>query len=163
MQIVVKNKDTLLFDEFKFKCSLGKKGTTLNKIEGDLKTPKGTYSIGSLFYRKDKVVRFSTKLKKIPIKKNMYWCNDINSKYYNKLITSPKKGKHEKMFRDDGKYDLIIIINYNTKKIIKKKGSAIFLHLTSDYKKTEGCVAIKRKDMLVLLRLVNKKTKIKIN
>ena len=163
MQIVVKNKDTLLFDEFKFKCSLGKKGTTFNKIEGDLKTPKGTYSIGSLFYRKDKVVRFSTKLKKIPIKKNMYWCNDINSKYYNKLITSPKKGKHEKMFRDDGKYDLIIIINYNTKKIIKKKGSAIFLHLTSDYKKTEGCVAIKKTDMLVLLKLINNKTKININ
>jgi len=163
MQIVLKNKDTLLLDEFKFKCSSGKKGATFNKIEGDLKTPKGTYSIGSVFYRKDKIVRFSTKLKKIPIKKNMYWCNDINSKYYNKLITSPKKGKHEKMFRNDSKYDLIIIINYNTKKIIKNKGSAIFLHLTSDYKKTEGCVAIKRKDMLVLLRLVNKKTKIKIN
>jgi len=163
MQIIVKNKDTLLLDEFKFKCSLGKKGSTFNKIEGDLKTPKGTYSIGSVFYRKDKIVRFSTKLKKIPIKKNMYWCNDINSKYYNKLITSPKKGKHEKMFRDDGKYDLIIIINYNTKKIIKKKGSAIFLHLTSDYKKTEGCVAIKKTDMLVLLKLVNNKTKININ
>ena len=163
MQIVVKNKDTLLLDEFKFKCSLGKRGTTFNKIEGDLKTPKGTYSIGSLFYRKDKIVRFSTKLKKIPIKKNMYWCNDINSKYYNKLITSPKKGKHEKMFRNDSKYDLIIIINYNTKKIIKNKGSAIFLHLTSDYKKTEGCVAIKKTDMLVLLKLVNNKTKININ
>jgi L,D-peptidoglycan transpeptidase YkuD (ErfK/YbiS/YcfS/YnhG family) len=163
MQIIVKNKDTLLLDEFKFKCSLGKRGTTFNKIEGDLKTPKGTYSIGSLFYRKDKVVRFSTKLKKIPIKKNMYWCNDINSKYYNKLIASPKKGKHEKMFRDDGKYDFIIIINYNTKKIIKNKGSAIFLHLTSDYKKTEGCVAIKKTDMLVLLKLVNNKTKININ
>ena len=163
MQIIVKNKDTLLLDEFKFKCSLGKRGTTFNKIEGDLKTPKGNYSIGSLFYRKDKVVRFSTKLKKIPIKKNMYWCNDINSKYYNKLITSPKKGKHEKMFRGDGKYDLIIIINYNTKKIIKNKGSAIFLHLTSDYKKTEGCVAIKKTDMLVLLKLVNNKTKININ
>ena len=163
MQIIVKNKDTLLLDEFKFKCSLGKKGTTFNKIEGDSKTPKGTYSIGSVFYRKDKIVRFSTKLKKIPIKKNMYWCNDINSKYYNKLITSPKKGKHEKMFRDDGKYDLIIIINYNTKKIIKNKGSAIFLHLTNDYKKTEGCVAIKKTDMLVLLKLVNNKTKININ
>ena len=163
MQIVVKNKDTLLLDEFKFKCSLGKKGTTFNKIEGDLKTPKGTYSIGSLFYRKDKVVRLSTKLKKIPIKKNMYWCNDINSKYYNKLITSPKKGKHEKMFRSDSKYDLVIVINYNTKNIIKNRGSAIFLHLTNNYHKTEGCIAIKKNDMMVLLRLVNKKTKIKIN
>jgi L,D-peptidoglycan transpeptidase YkuD (ErfK/YbiS/YcfS/YnhG family) len=57
MQIVVKNKDTLLLDEFKFKCSSGKKGATFNKIEGDLKTPKGTYSIGPLFYRKDKIIK----------------------------------------------------------------------------------------------------------
>ena len=163
MQIIVKNKDTLLLDEFKFKCSSGKKGATFNKTEGDLKTPRGTYSLGPLFYRKDKIIKINTKLNKVPIKKNMYWCNDINSKYYNQLITSPKKGKHEKMFRDDGKYDFIIIINYNTKKIIKNKGSAIFLHLTSDYKKTEGCVAIKKTDMLVLLKLVNNKTKININ
>jgi len=163
MQIVLKNKDTLLLDEFKFKCSSGKKGATFNKTEGDLKTPRGTYSLGPLFYRKDKIIKINTKLNKVPIKKNMYWCNDINSKYYNQLITSPKKGKHEKMFRNDSKYDLIIIINYNTKKIIKNKGSAIFLHLTSDYKKTEGCVAIKKTDMLVLLKLVNNKTKININ
>ena len=66
------------------------------------------------------------------------------------------------MFRNDRKYDLVVVINYNTKKIIKKKGSAIFLHLTSNYKKTEGCVAIKKIDMLILLKIINKKTKIKI-
>ena len=163
MQIVLKNKDTLLLDEFKFKCSSGKKGATFNKTEGDLKTPRGTYSLGPLFYRKDKIIKINTKLNKVPLKKNMYWCNDINSKYYNQLITSPKKGKHEKMFRSDSKYDLVIVINYNTKNIIKNRGSAIFLHLTNNYHKTEGCIAIKRKDMMVLLRLVNKKTKIKIN
>ena len=109
MHIVVKNKDTILIDEFKFKCSSGKNGTTAVKKEGDLKTPKGTYSIGALFYRKDKIAKFYTKLKKVPIKKNMYWCNDINSKYYNQLITSTKKGTYEKMFRDDCKYDLVIL------------------------------------------------------
>ena len=163
MQIVVKNKDTILLDEFKFKCSLGKNGTTSNKIEGDLKTPKGTYSIGVLFYRKDKIIKVNTKLKKVPIKKNMHWCNDINSKYYNQLVINSKKGTHEKMYRNDSKYDLVIVINYNTKKIIKNKGSAIFLHLTDDYQKTEGCIAIKKVDMLVLLKLINKNTKIKIN
>ena len=162
MQITIKNKDTILLDEFKFKCSLGKNGITSVKIEGDLKTPKGTYSIGPLYYRKDNISRFYTKLKKVPIKKNMYWCNDINSKYYNQLITCTKKGTHEKMFRDDCKYDLVIVINYNTKKIIKNKGSAIFLHLTDNYKKTEGCIAVKKKDMLILLKLINQKTKIKI-
>ena len=132
------------------------------KKEGDLKTPKGTYSIGPLFYRKDKIHKVKTQLKKIPIKKNMYWCNDVKSKYYNKLITSKKYGSHEKMFRNDHKYDLVVVINYNTKKIIKKKGSAIFLHLTKNYKKTEGCVAIKRIDMMILLKIINHKTKIKI-
>ncbi len=60
------------------------------------------------------------------------------------------------------KYDLLIPIKYNSKKPKKNKGSAIFLHLTSNYKKTKGCVAIKEKDMLILLKLINKKTKIKI-
>lgn len=162
MQIIVKNKDTLILDEFKFKCSIGKKGTTSNKIEGDLKTPKGTYSIGTLYYRKDKIYKVDTKIKKIPIKRNMYWCNDTKSKYYNKLINSYQNVTFEKMFRNDGKYDLVIVINYNTKEIIKKKGSAIFLHLTNNYQKTEGCVALKKKDMLILLKLIDKKTKIKI-
>jgi L,D-peptidoglycan transpeptidase YkuD (ErfK/YbiS/YcfS/YnhG family) len=93
----------------------------------------------------------------------MYWCNDIKSKYYNKLITSIKEGTYEKMYRNDNKYDLVIIIDYNTKKIIKNKGSAIFLHLTSNYQKTEGCVAIKKNDMLAMLKIINKNTKIKIN
>ena len=86
MQIILKNKDTLLFNEFKFKCSIGKKGVTSNKREGDLKTPKGVYSLGSLFFRKDKFPNPTTKLKKISINKKMGWCDDINSKYYNKLI-----------------------------------------------------------------------------
>ena len=162
MQIIIKNKDTIFLDEFKFKCVLGKNGVTLKKKEGDLKTPKGTYSIGPLFFRRDKIHRVETQLKKIPIKRNTYWCNDIKSKHYNKLITSKKFGSHEKMFRNDRKYDLVIVINYNTKKIIKKKGSAIFLHLTNNYKKTEGCVAIKKVDMLIILKIINRKTKIKI-
>ena len=162
MQIIIKNKDTIFLDKFKFKCVLGKNGVTLKKKEGDLKTPKGTYSIGPLFFRKDKIHKVETQLKKIPIKRDMYWCNYVKSKYYNKLITSKKFGSHEKMFRNDRKYDLVVVINYNTKKIIKKKGSAIFLHLTNNYKKTEGCVAIKKIDMLILLKIINKKTKIKI-
>ena len=69
MQLILKNKDTLLFDEFKFKCAIGKKGIASNKVEGDKKTPKGTYTLGSLYYRKDIYLNIETKLKKIPIKK----------------------------------------------------------------------------------------------
>tara|TARA_B100001093_G_scaffold93766_1_gene85955 strand:+ start:505 stop:996 length:492 start_codon:yes stop_codon:yes gene_type:complete len=162
MHIIIYNQNTLLYDEFKFKCSIGKKGVSLNKKEGDFKTPKGIFSLGTLFYRKDKITKIFTKLKKIPIKKNMGWCNDINSNLYNKLINTNLKVNHEKMFRKDSKYDLVISINYNTKKIIQKKGSAIFIHLTKDYKNTQGCIALKKKDLLILLKLINKKTKIKI-
>ena len=162
MQLILKNNNTLLLDDFEFKCSIGKKGRTNNKKEGDLKTPKGIYKIDTLFYRKDKYLNPITKLKKIPIQKDMGWCDDVNSKYYNKLIKLNKNVRHEKLFRKNSNYDLLIPISYNTKRPIKDKGSAIFIHLTKNYKKTLGCIAIKENDMLVLLKIVNKKTKIKI-
>ena len=94
--------------------------------------------------------------------KNFGWCDDEKSKFYNKPIKTNINVRHEKLYRNDKKYDLLIPIEYNSKKTKKNKGSAIFLHLTSNYKKTQGCVAIKEKDMLILLNLINKKTKIKI-
>ena len=162
MQIIIIEKDTLLYDEFKFKCSIGKNGKTTKKIEGDNKTPKGLYALGPLYYRKNRLPKLSTKLKKIEIMKNFGWCDDVKSKFYNKPIKTNINVRHEKLYRNDKKYDLLIPIEYNTKKPKKNKGSAIFLHLTSNYKKTQGCVAIKEKDMLILLNLINKKTKIKI-
>ena len=162
MQIITIEKDTLLYDEFKFKCSIGKNGKTSKKIEGDNKTPKGLYALGPLYYRKDRLPKLATKLKRIEIMKNFGWCDDIKSKFYNKPIKINNNIRHEKLYRNDKKYDLLIPIEYNSKKPKKNKGSAIFLHLTSNYKKTQGCVAIKEKDMLILLNLINKKTKIKI-
>jgi L,D-peptidoglycan transpeptidase YkuD (ErfK/YbiS/YcfS/YnhG family) len=162
MQIIVKNKDTLIFDQFKFKCSMGKKGITSKKIEGDEKTPKGTYSLGPLYFRKDRLSKPPTKLKTLKIKTNIGWCDDIDSELYNKPIKINKRIRFEKLFRKNKNYDLLIPIQYNTTKPIKNKGSAIFLHLTKNYKKTLGCIALRKKDMLILLRLINKKTKIKI-
>jgi len=162
MKIIIIEKDTLLYDEFKFKCSIGKNGKTTKKIEGDNKTPKGLYTLGPLYYRKDRLLKLSTKLKKIEIMKNFGWCDDVKSKFYNKPIKTNINVRHEKLYRNDKKYDLLIPIEYNSIRPKKNKGSAIFLHLTSNYKKTQGCVAIKEKDMLILLNLINKKTKIKI-
>jgi L,D-peptidoglycan transpeptidase YkuD (ErfK/YbiS/YcfS/YnhG family) len=93
----------------------------------------------------------------------MGWCNDVNNKkYYNKLFKINKKIKHEKLYRKDYKYDFIITINYNTKKTKLGKGSAIFIHLTKNFEPTAGCIALKKKDFLILLRLINRKTKIKL-
>ena len=163
MIIYLKNKHTLQIDDFYFKCCIGKNGLSKKKMEGDKKTPIGRFSIEHLYYRSDRVRNFSTKLKCVEIKKNMGWCDDPNNKKYNKLVMISKKIKCEKMFRKDNKYDLLIPIEYNTKKIIKNKGSAIFIHLTKDFKGTLGCIAIKKNDFLILLKLLDKKTKIKIN
>ncbi len=162
MIIKVKNKETLEIDLFKFRCAVGQKGFTNKKVEGDKKTPRGIFSIGKLYYRDDRISQFETKLKSIQIKKNMGWCDDINSKNYNQLIKIDKKNKYEKLYRRDHKYDLFIPIHYNTKPIIKNKGSAIFIHLTKNYKKTAGCVALSKNDFLILLKIINRKTKIKI-
>ena len=101
-------------------------------------------------------------MKKIELKKSMGWCDDPSNNNYNKLIKINNKIKCENLFRKDSIYDILIPINFNTKKIIKNKGSAIFLHLTNNYKKTLGCIALKKKDMLILLKLINKKSKIHI-
>ena len=163
MTIILKNKATLLFDEFIFRCAIGQKGLVKNKIEGDKKTPIGTYSLGNLYYRNDRHIKPSTKLKCIPIKKNMGWCDDIkNKKNYNKLIKVNKNIRHEKLFRKDYKYDFFIPINYNTKNPKIGRGSAIFIHLTRKYQPTLGCVAIQKKDFLILIKLINKNTRIKL-
>ena len=163
MTIFIKNKETLIFDQFEFKCAIGKNGKSLNKIEGDKKTPKGTFSIGNLYFRKDRHPKPDTKIKCIPIKKNMGWCDDTkNPKNYNKLIKIKKNIKHEKLYRNDKKYDFLIPISYNTKQRIIGKGSAIFIHITNNYKNTAGCIALKKNDFLILLKLINKNTKIKI-
>ena len=163
MTILVKNKHTLQLDEFKFKCCIGKKGTSRNKKEGDKKTPKGTFSIENLYFRKDRKEKPETLLKCIEIKKNMSWCDDVRfPKKYNKLIKIKKGIKHEKLKRKDCKYDFLIPIKYNFKKPIVGHGSCIFIHLTKDYKPTAGCIALKEKDFLIMLKLIKRNSKIKI-
>ena len=163
MTIFVKNKHTLQIGEFKFKCCIGKKGSTIYKKEGDKKTPKGRFKIENLYFRKDRKKKPFTSLKCIEIKKNMGWCNDINfANKYNKLIKIKKKIRHEKLLRKDYKYDFLVPIKYNFAKPTTGKGSCIFLHLTKDYKPTAGCIALQEKDFLIMLKLIKKNTKINI-
>ena len=163
MLIIVKNKDKLIIDCFKLNCCIGKSGIKANKVEGDKSTPSGIFHLGNVYYRSDRVKKPLTKLKCIKINKSMGWCNDPLSKFYNKKIKTNKKIKHEKLFRVDYKYNYLIIIKYNYLKTIPNKGSAIFIHLTKNYKPTAGCIGLKEKDLLILLKLIDTKTKIKIN
>ena len=163
MTIIVKNKDTLIFDDFEFKCCVGKNGFSNKKVEGDKKTPRGTFFLENLYFRKDRKNKPLTKLKVIEIKKNMGWCDDIREKVkYNKLIKKNPGIKSENLFRSDHKYNYLIPIKYNWKKTKLGRGSAIFIHLTKNYKSTAGCIGLKEKDFLILLKLIKKSTKIKI-
>ena len=163
MIIKLKNKDTLTIDDFKLKCCIGRGGIKKNKIEGDGTTPKGKFSLGNLYWRSDKVEKPITNLKCKKIKKNIGWCTDSKSKFYNREFKIKKNVKHEKLLRKDYKYNYLLVIEYNTKKIKPNKGSAIFIHLTKNFKATAGCIALLQKDFLIMVKLINKKSTIKIN
>ena len=125
MNIIIRN-HTLLYKGYKLKCSIGKSGISKSKKEGDLTTPKGLFKLGLLYYRQDRIKFLNSKIKKKIIKKNMGWCNDSNSKKYNREIKFPFKYSAEKLYRKDKIYDILINIKYNYNSVKKKKGSAIF-------------------------------------
>ena len=162
MLLRLKNKEYLIVDEFKFKCSIGKKGLNSKKIEGDHCTPIGVFKIGKVYYRPDRIKKPDTSLKTKKITKNMGWCDDSYNKNYNKEIVLSKKNKGELLFRKDSAYDILIVIEYNTKKTRPFRGSAIFIHITKNYKPTLGCIALKKNDLLVLLKIIKPGAKIKI-
>jgi L,D-peptidoglycan transpeptidase YkuD (ErfK/YbiS/YcfS/YnhG family) len=160
--IIINKSGYLKYKNFKLRCSLGKAGIKKKEKEGDNITPKGIYKLVKVLYRSDKINIIKTNLRKIKIKKNMGWCDDPKSNLYNKQIKLPSVYRHEKLYRKDGVYDIIIVLNYNMNPIIKGKGSAIFIHITKNYKPTQGCIALKKIDLIKILNLIKKNTKIKI-
>ena len=162
MHILI-NKKYLSYDQYKVKCSVGKRGIGSKKKEGDLITPIGQYKIKYILYRKDRVKKIQSKLRKITIKKNMGWCNDPKSKKYNKLVNLPFNYSYEQLFKKENVYDIILVLTYNMNPVKKDKGSAIFIHVAKRYyKRTQGCVAVKKSDLLKILREIKINTKVKI-
>jgi L,D-peptidoglycan transpeptidase YkuD (ErfK/YbiS/YcfS/YnhG family) len=162
--IIINKSGYLKYRDLKFKCALGKSGIGNKKIEGDNITPKGVFNIIKIYYRKDRVKKLSSKFKLIEITKNMGWCDDPKSRKYNKPIKLPNKYSHEILYRKDNTYDLILVLNYNIKPTIKNKGSAIFIHVAKkNYKKTAGCVALKKANLIKLINTLSKNVSIKIN
>ncbi len=161
--IIVKKSGYLKYKNFKFRCALGKNGIKKKIKEGDNITPKGKFKLTKIYYRQDKIRRIKCSITKIKIKKNMGWCDDPQSNFYNRQIKLPSKFSYEKLYRNDRIYDLLVVLNYNTKPIIKNKGSAIFIHIAKkNYKPTAGCIALKKKDLIKLVQMIKKNTKINI-
>ena len=156
-----------------FKCQIGKTGYKIHtkKKEGDKATPIGKWRLKSIYYRSDKVLRPIIKnntFKINKITKNCGWCDDSKSVYYNKYI-NVKRNVHvkninfENLWREDDAYDLVIETHHNSSPIIKGKGSAIFIHCSfSDYRKTAGCVALKKKDLIFLIKNISNKIYLEI-
>ncbi len=156
-----------------FGCQIGEAGIerAVKKNEGDRKTPAGNWYLNTVYYRPDKVLmpkflkKNFFKIKKIT--KNCGWCDDIRSNNYNKYIKISSLGlsniTYEKLWRDDHAYDIIVEISHNVRPTIKNKGSAIFIHCSfSDNKNTAGCIALKKKDLVILLNKIRHNTRIKI-
>ncbi len=162
MHILI-NKNKLSFNDYRTKCAIGKRGIGVKKKEGDLITPKGQYKIKFILYRKDRVKKIKSKIKKIIIKKNMGWCDDPLSQKYNKLIRLPSKYSFEKLYKKENIYDIILVLNYNMSPTIKNKGSAIFIHVAKrNYNKTEGCIAIKKSYLLKIIKNLKSNVIVKI-
>jgi L,D-peptidoglycan transpeptidase YkuD (ErfK/YbiS/YcfS/YnhG family) len=161
--IIINKSGYLKYKNLRFRCALGKGGVKKKIKEGDNITPRGNYKIIDIYFRKDRIKNFSSKFKLIKITKTMGWCDDPSSKNYNQLIKLPTKYGHEKLYRKDNIYDLIVIINYNMTPIVKNKGSAIFIHVANKfYKKTKGCIALKKNNLIKLIENISANTKINI-
>ena len=156
-------KKYFVYNQYKVKCAIGKRGIGLKKKEGDFITPIGRYKIKYILYIKDRIKKIQSKLRKIVIKKNMGWCNDPKSEKYNKLINLPFNYSYEQLFKKENIYDIILVLNYNMNPVKKNRGSAIFIHIAKEkYKKTQGCVAVKKTDLIKILKEIKINTKVKI-
>jgi L,D-peptidoglycan transpeptidase YkuD (ErfK/YbiS/YcfS/YnhG family) len=162
--IIINKSGYLKYKNLKFRCSLGKAGIGIKKKEGDNLTPKGKFKLIQVFYRADRIKKIKTDLPKKTITRNMGWCDDSRSNNYNRLIKLPFNFSYERLYRKDNIYDLVVLISYNTKPIIKNKGSAIFIHICrKKFSPTKGCIALKKNNLVKLLSKVKKNTKIKIS
>ena len=162
--IIVKKSGHLKYKNLKFRCALGSAGVKKKTKEGDNITPKGIFKIIKIYYRPDKIKKITTLIKTIKIKKNMGWCDDPRSRFYNQQIKLPTKYGHERLYRNDNLYNLIAVLDYNTNPIIKNKGSAIFLHVAKNkYQKTKGCIALKKEHLIKIISKIKKNTKIRIS
>ena len=162
MHIKLINKK-ILFNNYKVKCAIGKRGISSKKVEGDNKTPRGTFKIQAIYYRKDRMKELKSLIKKKNIRKNMGWCDDSKSRKYNKLIKFPFSYSAEKLYLNSRIYDILIIINFNNKPVKKKKGSAIFIHVAKKrYTPTKGCVAVSKTDIRKIVAGIKKNSKITI-
>ena len=149
--------------EKRWRCVVGAGGVREDKVEGDAATPAGEYPLRHIYFRNDRLVLPKVRLPAQPIGERDGWCDDPQSPAYNRLIHLPSSHSHEKMWREDGLYDLVVVVGYNDDPPEGEWGSAIFLHIShADMSPTRGCVAFARDDLLELVTLIGPATRINV-
>ena len=147
-----------------YRCAIGKSGVTSQKKEGDGATPIGCFPIREVFYRIDKV-----KLPALPflvreLKPDDGWCDDINDPNYNKFVKIPYPASHEKLWREDNLYDIVVVLGYNDNPPVPGLGSAIFMHVARpEFTPTDGCIALDKSDLIEILSTATNETLVCVN
>ncbi|WP_408886148.1 L,D-transpeptidase family protein [Lichenicoccus roseus] len=136
------------------RCVLGAGGVSLHKQEGDGTTPAGLHALRRVLYRADRIaLPAGIRLPREPIAPDDGWCDDPTHRDYNRQVRLPHEARHERLWRDDGLYDLMAVLAYNDDPVQRGNGSAIFLHVArGDEAPTEGCVALAMPDLRWLLQ-----------
>ena len=147
----------------RWRCTVGEGGIREDKVEGDAATPAGEYPLRRIYFRNDRLVLPKVRLPARPIAEHDGWCDDPQSPTYNRLVHTPNEWSHEKMWREDGLYDLVVVVGYNDDPPEGEWGSAIFLHVArEDYAPTRGCVAFSQADLLELVPLIGPETRLRV-
>lgn len=143
MALIVRPDGFACWKSLRLPCALGRGGISTDKVEGDGATPCGIYPFRMVFYRKDRIMPPKTALPCRAISPNDGWCDDPSNADYNRRVTLPFDASHERLLREDGLYDVLVVLGHNDHPAIPGLGSAIFMHVAApDYAPTEGCVAL---------------------
>jgi L,D-peptidoglycan transpeptidase YkuD (ErfK/YbiS/YcfS/YnhG family) len=136
----------------RFRCAVGRGGVVETKVEGDGGTPVGRFPIRRLLYRPDRLRALTLRIPMQPLSPSDGWCDDPADANYNRPVTLPYPARHERLWREDAIYDLVLVIGHNDAPVVPGSGSAVFMHLAQpDFRPTDGCVALARADLIKLL------------
>lgn len=145
-------KGTLTLGSITVPCALGKGGVSARKREGDGATPFGRFELLFGYYRADRLRRPVSGIPLMATSPGDGWCDDPNHSRYNRAVELPFAASHERLWREDTLYDIVIVLDCNFRPAVRGRGSAIFFHLAREnYLPTEGCIAVSRRDMLRVL------------
>jgi L,D-peptidoglycan transpeptidase YkuD (ErfK/YbiS/YcfS/YnhG family) len=144
-------------------CALGRSGIAQAKREGDGATPLGAWHPVAVYWRADRMAPPATRLPARPLKPSDGWCDDPVDRHYNRPVRLPHAGRYERLWRDDGLYDVIVVLDYNLARPLKGAGSAIFLHIAGPgFPATAGCIAVAPEAMRRLLARMDSRTVIDV-